>query len=443
MLEFFLYLIIQHFPSYGVLAFFVLAALDEKIRWVKFAKFVLFAGTPSSLLSFLFFSISGIHVIIQYVLSSVVGFTCCALAIAALWKRDLWRSLSITGIAAIMQVSTSSVIASAYVYLPSADAQQFFVQTVYFINLPIALLISLLLQKIHFSRSVRYLLKDDRHIRRITIEIFLLEFSVEIFFTLIRAINAASQFTYVTTVVVLVLLHICIIAYLSYKEESAHKLQMQESVILQQQMYAGHLEEMQRDMRSFRHDYKNTLSGMYLHAQEGDVEEIQKILEKLEIDFDQKIGEKIHLTTQLGNIQIPEVKSLVLSKLTKMNKENIPCSLEALYPVTETGMDIWDFNRCLGILLDNAIEAADTQEHPHVELSFLYLNGFLTVRIANPCSPDTDLNHIWEEGYSTKGEKRGLGLSNYQRILAQYPNTSPMTICEDHTFVQELTICVT
>ena len=109
--------------------------------------------------------------------------------------------------------------------------------------------------------------------------------------------------------VLLTVLLVMILLYMSGKEESRRKLEYQESLFMQQQIYVKHLEQMQKEMRVFRHDYKNTLTGMYLYAKEGDAQKIQEVLERLEIDFDQKIGEKIHAATQIGNICMPEMKT--------------------------------------------------------------------------------------------------------------------------------------
>ena len=50
------------------------------------------------------------------------------------------------------------------------------------------------------------------------------------------------------------------------------------------------------------------------------------------------------------------------------------------------------------------------------------------------------IDKIWEEGFSTKGPGRGLGLGGYQRILAGWPNAVSSAGWEDGTFCQELTI---
>ena len=51
-----------------------------------------------------------------------------------------------------------------------------------------------------------------------------------------------------------------------------------------------------------------------------------------------------------------------------MEAQGVSCRLEVLYPVEAVGMDVWDFVRCLGVLLDNAAEAAKETAEPWVEI---------------------------------------------------------------------------
>ena len=116
------------------------------------------------------------------------------------------------------------------------------------------------------------------------------------------------------------------------------------------------------------------------------------------------------------------------------------CRLEALYPVTAVEMDVWDFVRCLGILTDNAIEAALDTEGPWVEIMLLAQGGRVFLRISNPYTNPIEPGKMWDDGWSTKGVGRGLGLSSYQRILGGYPNAASCTSWENGVFVQELTV---
>ena len=103
-------------------------------------------------------------------------------------------------------------------------------------------------------------------------------------------------------------------------------------------------------------------------------------------------------------------------------------------------MDPWDFTRCLGILLDNAAEAALETDTPWVEIILLPQKGRLSLRVSNPYTGTINIDKIWTDGFSIKGEGRGLGLPGYQRILADYPNAAASTSWADSVFIQELTV---
>jgi len=72
----------------------------------------------------------------------------------------------------------------------------------------------------------------------------------------------------------------------------------------------------------------------------------------------------------------------------------------------------------LGILLDNAIDATDT--HP-IYLYFATTVRRLSIRVANEYigNEGQDIQVIFEKGYSTKGEGRGIGLHNLYETVTK------------------------
>ncbi len=445
--EMFLWMLAVHIMdvliSYSIYGWYLFDITGERVQFQKLGKFILFSGLSSGSIGFVLLYMSTLNDVAAYMISSVITLVFSAAAVTFLWRYDAWRAFTISCVAGIFQVSCGAVIASVVAHFLAQTESLLLFYAVYFIcYLTVGAVVSLILKKMHFSRLIRYFLEKEQTLWLRAAGAFVLEMMVEIFFVLRRQLHSETIITYNAGVVLLTVLLVMILLYMSGKEESRRKLEYQESLFMQQQIYVKHLEQMQKEMRVFRHDYKNTLTGMYLYAKEGDAQKIQEVLERLEIDFDQKIGEKIHAATQIGNICMPEMKSLVLSKLTKMNKNEIACRLEVLYPIHGFGMDVWDYNQCLGILLDNAIEAAITQTEPYVELQLVYEGGYFTTRVANPWEQEADLAHMWKEGYSTKGEQRGVGLSNYKRILKCYPQAVSVTSCENQVFVQELTVPV-
>ena len=92
------------------------------------------------------------------------------------------------------------------------------------------------------------------------------------------------------------------------------------------------------------------------------------------------------------------------------------------------------------ISADNAIDAALDTEQPWVEILLLAQEKQLSLQIYNPYTNTVDPAKMWDDGWSTKGAGRGLGLSSYQRIVKNYSNVSTCTSWENGVFVQELTV---
>ena len=214
----------------------------------------------------------------------------------------------------------------------------------------------------------------------------------------------------------------------------------QNASIQQQKLYIQNLESVQREIRLFRHDYKNMMSGIYLQAEEGDLTAVQDFIGRMTEAFDRQTGEKISQITQLGNVKIPELKGLLAAKLVEIQKKQIHCCLEVSGPVETVSMSAYDLCRAVGILWDNAAEAVEGMDNPVFTCMIAADRQCTTILIKNPVSDEACPADIWREGYSTKGEGRGLGLTSYRRIVDAYDNIFSYTFEENGTFIQELKI---
>ncbi|MDE7068718.1 MAG: GHKL domain-containing protein, partial [Schaedlerella arabinosiphila] len=194
------------------------------------------------------------------------------------------------------------------------------------------------------------------------------------------------------------------------------------------------------EVRRFRHDFKNMMSGMYMQAKEGDLEAIQSYIQEMTSDFDMQVGSQIRIMNQLANIRVAEVKGLFLEKLKVMQEEEIHCELEVLKPFEKTGLRSTDLCRCLGILLDNAMEEVRGKKDGKIHVMISSQSGCTTFRVKNTMHSSVDFHKIGTLGYSTKGENRGIGLANYKKILERYDRILPLTTIQDGFFIQELKV---
>lgn len=418
------------------LAVFLFAVMGER-DWRRLKKLPALILSPA--LTTLFskcLEYSFVPTTIAYFVSSCAIMLMCAFWVRWAWRTGFWRALAAVCMAGVFQVAASCLSRMLF-QTPGLNIPN---QAVYAIYWAVILPTAALLYRLHFDHWFRLLLEDGLSQRRTALLLFaMLEF-MEVFFFLQKGVRPEYLFPYYLLVLAMTVLETAVVVYLSQRLDAVRNVKAQRDIIAQQQLYEQDLEAIRREVRAFRHDYKNLLAGLSEQADKGELDQLRTALSELDVGFDRRIGEQIQRSTQIGNLRIPQVRSLLLSKLARMGEQGIDCRLEVLYPVEHLGMDAWDFTRCLGILLDNAAEAAVEAETSWVEIVLLAQGEGLSLRVSNPYAGTIDPDKLWAEGRSTKREGRGLGLSSYQRVLEKYPNAACATSWAGGVFVQKLTV---
>lgn len=374
------------------------------------------------------------HGVIRYCMTTLAILLMCTFWVRWAWQTEFWRAFSAVCIGGVFQMATSCLTQILVLY---SDLPLAAVMAVSLIMVPAP---AFLLYRLHFGHWFRLLLGEGFGQRRTALFFFVLEVTMSAFFILQVGIQPQYLIPYYLLVLMMTALIAGLVIYLAQRLDDTRKLEAQQDIIAQQQLYERDLEAIRQEVRSFRHDYKNLLAGLSEQADKGELDQLRTDLSELDTGFDRRIGEKIRASTQIGNVRVPQVRSLLLSKLASMGQKGIDCRLEAIYPMERVGMYVWDFTRCLGILMDNAAEAAAETETPWVEIVLLSQKGRLSLRVSNPYAGMIDPDKIWTEGFSTKGEGRGLGLPGYQRILEDYPHATASTSWADGVFIQKLTV---
>ena len=106
-------------------------------------------------------------------------------------------------------------------------------------------------------------------------------------------------------------------------------------------------------------------------------------------------------------------------------------------------MPIYDFSRMIGILIDNAIEAAASTNPKIVKMIFRNSTQSCTqiVKIENTYSNKTiDINKIFKKGISEKKNHSGIGLWEVSQILKRNNNIKLITDPNKKYFCQTLEI---
>ena len=413
------------------LTVYLLAVTNERAVWQRLKKLPILLLSPlvAVLLS------AGLHALpalgkSRYFICSLAILVMCTLWVRWAWRLGFWQSFAAVCMAGIFQVAAATLS----MLLPISFAANIG------LHLGISIAVSGLLYKLRFGTWFCLLLDNKSASWQTALLLFALEAAMEVFLSLGNGIRPRYLPFYYLTAAVLVLLTAALMIYLAQRFDTARKMQAQKDVIAWQRLYEQDLETIRREVRAFRHDYKNLLASLSEQAGVGELEELRHTLSELGAGFDRQLGKKIQLSTQIGNLHLLEARSLLLSKLTVMREKGIDCRLEVLYPIAAVDMDVWDFVRCLGILIDNAMEAALNTERPWVEIVLLAQERQVSFRVSNPYANVIQPEKMWDEGWSTKGAGRGLGLSGYRRICKNYPNVSTGVSWENGVFVQEMTV---
>ena len=229
----------------------------------------------------------------------------------------------------------------------------------------------------------------------------------------------------------------------TYLKDKLHERLDQEQALRYRDMerYSRHIEELYKEVRSFRHDYTNLLTSLRLGIEEEDMEQIKEVYDSVLKDSSEKLQDNKYDLGRLVNIRDKALKSLLAGKFLKARDKKIVFNVEVPEEIQVEGMSLLDFLTIVSILCDNAIEASAEASQPHVSIAFLKNGEQETFIIENSIKEEgIDISEIFSFGASSKGEERGVGLYTVMKIVESHPNTSLNTTCQNQVFRQVLTV---
>ena len=191
------------------------------------------------------------------------------------------------------------------------------------------------------------------------------------------------------------------------------------------------VENMYRQIRGWRHDYRNHIQAMKAYAAAGDLEAIRQYLDLLDDDLT-----TVDTVIKTGN---PMTDAILNSKISLAKSRHIPVVADAHIPVKLKSSEI-DLCCIIGNLFDNAIEASlalpEDQRRIRVYLDMkgtqLYIS--FTNRTAGKKLPK--VGKIFK---TTKGADHGFGLVRIDNIIERLDGYLSRN-SEDGAFTTELLI---
>lgn len=248
-------------------------------------------------------------------------------------------------------------------------------------------------------------------------------------------INLAIQLSYF-------LLMLLLFGLLLYGIKKENRLKQRAMEMKQFSMYVEGLEQINRDMQKFRHDYANILLTMQGYLDENNLEDLKEYFQQHILKVESNTLFKNKVLANLDNLKITGLKGLIATKALQANEQGIDVSIEIPDKIDNIHMNIIDLTRMIGILIDNAIEANQSVDHKIMNIAFFKTNTDSLIIIIRNTMEKKILNvtDIYKESFSTKGKDRGFGLANVKQIVERYPQVTMNTRIEDNWFIQEIEI---
>ena len=191
------------------------------------------------------------------------------------------------------------------------------------------------------------------------------------------------------------------------------------------------VENMYRQIRGWRHDYRNHIQAMKAYAAKGDWDAICRYLDELDTDLN-----TVDTVIKTGN---PMTDAILNSKISLARSKAITVRCDAQIPV-KLKMSELDLCCILGNLFDNAIEAslALPEEQRLIRVYMDMKGSQLYISFTN-LTAGGKLSKVRGLFPSSKGDGHGFGLVRIDSIVARLDGYLSRN-SEDGAFTTEILI---
>ena len=196
-------------------------------------------------------------------------------------------------------------------------------------------------------------------------------------------------------------------------------------------------------IRGFKHDFDNIVQAIGGYVETNDMEGLKEYYSHL-----QKDSARVNNLSLLNpsTINNPAIYSLLTSKYFTAKDAGIEIENFEVFAdlkELEKHIRIYELSRILGILFDNAIDASKESDEKVLNLWIRNepnRNRYI-IKISNSYKDKSvDTDRIYEKGFSSKGENRGLGLWEVRQFIKKSKNLNLFTTKDDEYFTQQLEI---
>lgn len=188
-----------------------------------------------------------------------------------------------------------------------------------------------------------------------------------------------------------------------------------------------------------RHEYKNQLAVLYSISSEKEVKN------KIEEIINQNLNIKNEVVNNLKELPKGGLKGLLYYKTIVAEKNKLKITVDV--SIKENGIlnklsqkNTTTLAKIVGILYDNAIDAAKQSRRKNLLLEIYELKDKVNIVISNTFKRNSILDNRFEKGVSSKGNGHGNGLYYLNKILKDNNWIEEKQEIIDHYYVVTITI---
>lgn len=220
-------------------------------------------------------------------------------------------------------------------------------------------------------------------------------------------------------------------------------LDVTKNTLEQSELHNKSLELLYNNVSAFKHDFSNIITALGGYIYSKNMDGLKQYYEK--------IVAECHINNNLSTlnpkiINNPAIYNILATKYYKADELGITINLQIFINLNNLKIDIYDFCRIIGILLDNAIEAASKCDEKivNIEIHDVKPRKYQILMIENTYEDkNIDIGRLSEKGYTSKTENpesHGIGLWQVSKIIKKHNNLILNTTKDEKFFRQELTI---
>ena len=266
--------------------------------------------------------------------------------------------------------------------------------------------------------------KVDRQVHRIVVVMFIIMYALTLIFTVMQKLYDHVENLLIFLIIQLIFFWILYFSINRREKQRIHN-ELVENRLSNLKEYTDHLEQEQRKLRKFKHDYQNMLLSLEENLRSSDSQDAKDYLQTFKQYSDNYISESgLWMFNDFDNVKTPYLKSILINKTSQATEQGIDVHFECRYDVDQIAMEPYDLVRIVGIAYDNAIEAVRNLDKSHQKINVMVYRtkGQTEITIANPMQTAENLTHLKKEGVTTKKGHSGFGLANIEEISANYSN---------------------